>query len=59
MEDEILNPKELMGLLKIKSSTSLIKYEKQGLITPYRPFGKKKYYLKSEVMNLFREEKRF
>lgn len=58
MEDEILNPKELMNFLKIKSSTTLIKYENQGLIVPHRPFGKKKYYLKSEVMNLFRKKKR-
>jgi len=58
MEDEIFNSAELMDFLKIKSSTTLIDYEKKGLIIPHRPFGKKKYYLKSEVMTLFKRDKR-
>jgi len=59
MQDEVMNPKELMKFLNIKSQTTLIKYEKQGVINPYRPFGKKKYYLKSEVMGLFVRGKEF
>ncbi len=58
MNDEVLNPKELMKFLNIKSQTTLIKYEKEGLINPYRPFGKKKFYLKSEIMGLFGKEKK-
>ncbi|WP_425593258.1 helix-turn-helix domain-containing protein [Aquimarina algiphila] len=49
-----MSPKELMKFLNIKSPTTLIKYEREGLIEPYRPFGKKKYYLKSEIMKLFK-----
>gem|GEM_PF-1836276 len=48
-----MNPKELMEFLNIKSPTTLIKYEKEGLINPHRPFGRKKFYLKSEIMDLF------
>ncbi len=56
MSDEILTPKQLMELLDISSPTTLIKYENQGLIIPHRPFGRKKYYLKSEIMNLFKRK---
>ena len=53
MNDEVMNPKQLMEFLNIKSETTLIKYEKQGIIKPHRPFGRKKFYLKSEVLSLF------
>ena len=58
MNDEILTPKELMELLDINSPTTLINYEKQGRIVPHRPLGRKKYYLKSEVMRLFKRRGR-
>lgn len=54
-----MNPKELMEFLNIKSQTTLIKYEKKGIINPYRPFGRKKFYLKSDVMDLFEKRKKF
>jgi len=53
--EEILNSAEVMEFLGIKSPTTLIKYESQGLIKNYRPFGgRKKYYKKSEIMNLIK-----
>ena len=53
MSIELLDSDGVMELLMIKSETTLLKYERMGKIKHYRPFGKKKYYKKSEIINLF------
>ena len=58
MKEEVFNSVESIDFLKIKSPTTLIEYEKKGLIVLHSPFGKKKYYLKSKVMDLFIRDNR-
>ncbi|WP_338357165.1 hypothetical protein [Yeosuana marina] len=48
----ILNSKQVMELLNIKSPTTLLKYEADGRIKYHQPV-RKKYYYKHEVMEFF------
>jgi len=42
--EPLLNSKQVMELLGIKSHTTLIKYEKEGIIKVARRFGNRKRY---------------
>jgi DNA-binding transcriptional MerR regulator len=42
--EPLLNSKQVMELLNIKSETTLIKYEREGLVKVARRFGNQKRY---------------
>ncbi len=48
----LLNSKQVMGLLGIKSETTLIKYEREGLVKVARRFGNQKRYSASHIAKL-------
>ena len=48
----LLNSKQVMELLKIKSETTLIKYEREGLIKVARRFGNQKRYTVLHIAKL-------
>lgn len=50
--DALLNSKQVMGLLNIKSETTLIKYERKGLVKVFRRFGNQKRYSPMEIKKL-------
>ncbi|WP_435255628.1 helix-turn-helix domain-containing protein [Tenacibaculum sp. A30] len=45
----LLNSKQVMQLLNIKSPTTLIKYEKEGVIKVTRRLGNRKRYSKKDI----------
>jgi len=48
----LLNSKQVMELLNIKSHTTLIKYEKREMIKVHSCIGNRKRYRKSDIMKL-------
>lgn len=50
--DALLNSKQVMELLNIKSETTLIKYEREGLINIERRFGNQKRYSAKAIAKL-------
>jgi DNA-binding transcriptional MerR regulator len=48
----LLNSKQVMGLLGIKSETTLIKYEREGLVKVARRFGNQKRYSVAHIAKL-------
>ncbi len=50
--DALLNSKQVMVLLNIKSETTLIKYEREGLVKVARRFGNQKRYSAVHIAKL-------
>lgn len=50
--DALLNSKQVMELLNIKSETTLIKYEREGLVKVERRFGNQKRYSVKTIAKL-------
>ncbi|MGV8993119.1 MAG: hypothetical protein ACOH1O_03375 [Flavobacterium sp.] len=50
--DALLNSGQVMNLLNIKSETTLIKYEREGLIKIAKRFGNQKRYLAKDIAKL-------
>jgi predicted site-specific integrase-resolvase len=50
--DALLNSKQVMALLNIKSETTLIKYEREGKIKVRRRFGNQKRYSSAEIKKM-------
>jgi predicted site-specific integrase-resolvase len=50
--DALLNSKQVMGLLGIKSETTLIKYEREGKVKVARRFGNQKRYSVKHIAKL-------
>lgn len=50
--DALLNSKQVMKLLNIKSETTLIKYEREGLVKVTRRFGNQKRYSAKQIAKL-------
>lgn len=50
--DALLNSKQVMELLNIKSETTLIKYEREGLVKVERRFGNQKRYSVKAISKL-------
>ncbi len=50
--DALLNSKQVMALLNIKSETTLIKYEHKGLVKVARRFGNQKRYSVAHIAKL-------
>ena len=50
--DALLTSKQVMGLLGIKSETTLIKYEREGLVKVARRFGNQKRYSVKHIAKL-------
>ena len=48
----LLNSKQVMVLLNIKSETTLIKYEREGLVKVARRFGNQKRYSAVHIAKL-------
>lgn len=48
----LLNSKQVMELLNIKSQTTLLKYEANGEIPVYSRLGNRKRYRKSDIQKL-------
>ena len=48
----LLNSKQVMELLNIKSQTTLLKYEAEGTIPVHTRFGNRKRYRKSDIQKL-------
>jgi len=53
--EKLLDSREVMWLLNIKSPTTLIKYEREGLIKVDRRFGNQKRYSSSQIKRLLGE----
>lgn len=51
----LLTSKQVMELLNIKSETTLIKYEREGLIRVTRRFGNQKRYSTKQIQKLIGE----
>jgi predicted site-specific integrase-resolvase len=49
---EFVGTKEAMSTLGIKSTTTIMKYESEGIIKVYRPVGNRKRYKVSELHSL-------
>ena len=52
--DEFMTRKEVCQLLKISLST-IIRWEKQGILKAYRPGGKKVLYRREDIEKIFQE----
>lgn len=50
--DALLTSKQVMGLLGIKSETTLIKYERNGTIKVNKRFGNQKRYFAKQIAKL-------
>ena len=50
--DALLTSKQVMVLLGIKSETTLIKYEREGLVKVARRFGNQKRYTVAHLSKL-------
>lgn len=50
--NKFLTSKEVMELLSIKSETTLIKYEKEGLIKVAKRFGNQKRYSANHIAKI-------
>ncbi len=50
--ESLLNSKQVMKLLNIKSQTTLIKYEEKEIIKVHKRFGNRKRYRKSDIQKL-------
>lgn len=53
--DALLNSKQVMVLLNIKSETTLIKYEKEGVVKVKTRFGNQKRYSQKDIAKLIGE----
>jgi DNA-binding transcriptional MerR regulator len=53
--EALLNSKQVMQLLGIKSETTLIKYEKEGLIKPFTRLGNRKRYSTKSIKGFLGE----
>lgn len=53
--EALLNSKQVMQLLGINSETTLIKYEREGLITPTTRLGNRKRYSAKSIKKLIGE----
>lgn len=47
-----VSSKQAMEILGIKSTTTLMKYEREGLIRAYRPFSNRKRYKVSDLLKV-------
>lgn len=50
--NQMLTSKQVMALLNIKSKTTLIKYEREGLVKVARRLGNQKRYSASHIAKL-------
>ncbi|MFC0578379.1 helix-turn-helix domain-containing protein [Mesonia mobilis] len=50
--ESLLNSRQVMELLNIKSPTTLIKYEAEGTICVHARLGNRKRYRKSDIKKL-------
>lgn len=50
--NKFLTSKEVMELLSIKSETTLIKYEKEGLVKVAKRFGNRKRYSANHIAKI-------
>lgn len=53
--EALLNSKQVMQLLNIRSETTLIKYEREGRITPSIRIGNRKRYSAKSIKRLMGE----
>ncbi|VXB18732.1 conserved hypothetical protein [Flavobacterium sp. 9AF] len=53
--NSLLNSKQVMELLNIKSETTLIKYEREGIIKVARRFGNQKRYSFKHIQKILGE----